>query len=153
MFRDVLVTLGASGRGNVGPDEVQQVLIAAWSLVEPHRHHSQPSKLAMFAPSFARVARSTTNLSTIPASPLCRAAFSTASKSLHQRRYSSSKSSIPPSNKKKPVEDLEQNAPTQLQGSKKDAESKDDVTKIPVASSTDNVPHAPPTTHLHEDGT
>lgn len=42
VFRDVLVTLGASGRVNVGPDDVQQVLIAAWSRVEPHRQHSQP---------------------------------------------------------------------------------------------------------------
>jgi hypothetical protein len=106
----------------------------------------------MFVPSFARVARSTTSISTTPASSLCRASLSTASKSLHQRRYSSSKSSIPPSNKKKPVEELEQNAPTQLQDSKTGAESKDEVKKIPFASSADNVPHAPPTTHLHEDG-
>ncbi|KAH3913663.1 hypothetical protein HBI56_080610 [Parastagonospora nodorum] len=105
----------------------------------------------MFAPSFARAARSTTSISTTPASSLCRASLTTASKSLHQRRYSSSKSSIPPSNKKKPVEELEQNAPTQLQDPKTGAESKDEVKKIPFASSADNVPHAPPTTHLHED--
>jgi hypothetical protein len=111
-----------------------------------------PPQLAMFAPSFARVVRSTTSVSATPAGPLCRAALSTATKPLHQRRYSSSKSSIPPSNKKKPVEELEQNAATQLQDSKTDAKSRDKVTEIPLAVSMDNIPHVPATTHLHEDG-
>jgi hypothetical protein len=109
----------------------------------------------MFAPSFARVVRSTASVSATPAGPLCRAALSTASTPfhpLHQRRYSSSKSSVPPSNKKKPVEEVEQNAATQFRGQERGARSKDKVAEIPLASSMNNVPHVPATTHLHEDG-
>ncbi|KAH8722755.1 hypothetical protein GQ44DRAFT_741528 [Phaeosphaeriaceae sp. PMI808] len=109
----------------------------------------------MFAPSFARVVRSTASVSASPASPLCRAALCTAPKPFrpsHQRRYSSSKSSIPPSNKKKPAaEELKQNAPTQLHGHGTDATSNGKVTEIPIATSMNNVPHVPPTSHIHED--
>ncbi|KAL5119578.1 hypothetical protein ACEQ8H_002424 [Pleosporales sp. CAS-2024a] len=105
----------------------------------------------MFAPSFARLVRSTTAVSATPAAPLCRAALGAATKPLHQRRYSSSKSSIPPSNKKKPVEELEQNAATQLQGPKSDAKPRDKAMQMPFAMTFNAVPHVPATTHLHED--
>ncbi|KAH7092212.1 hypothetical protein FB567DRAFT_434719 [Paraphoma chrysanthemicola] len=108
----------------------------------------------MFTPSFARVARSTPSLSAAPAGAVCRAALCTAPKPFrpsHQRRYSSSKSSIPPSSKKKPAEDLEQsNAPTQLQGQGTNAKASDTITEIPVSSSMNNVPHVPATTHIHD---
>jgi hypothetical protein len=39
LFRDALVTGDASARVYVGPDDVQQVLIAALSRVEPRRQH------------------------------------------------------------------------------------------------------------------
>jgi hypothetical protein len=60
---------------------------------------------------------------------------------------------VPPSNKKKPGEELERNAATQFRGQERDAKSKDMVMEIPLASSTNNVPHVPSTTHLQEDGT
>lgn len=109
----------------------------------------------MFAPSFARAVRSTAAPKVTPASTLCRAALSTAStplRPLHNRRYSSSSSkpSIP-NNKKKPVEELERNAATKLQDQAKESKAKDQVTEIPVASSPNSIPHAPATTHLHEE--
>ncbi|KAF2028646.1 hypothetical protein EK21DRAFT_101679 [Setomelanomma holmii] len=107
----------------------------------------------MFAPSFARVARSTSSISATPAGPLCRAALCSAPKPFrpsHQRRYSSSKSSIPPSNKKKAAEELEQNAPARLQGQEADAKSADVITELSVSTSMNNIPHVPATTHIHD---
>jgi hypothetical protein len=108
----------------------------------------------MFAPSFARAVRSSASVSATPAGPLCRAALSTAPTPfhpLHQRRYSSSKSSVPPSSKKKP-EELKQPAAAQLHVQERGAQSKDKVTEIPPASSTNNVARVPSTTHRHDDG-
>jgi len=110
----------------------------------------------MFAPSFGRVARSTSSLSAAPVVTFCRAGLSTGPKPFrptHQRRYSSSKSSIPPSSKKKPTEDLEQNAATQLHGQETGAKSEDKAADIPIAASTNSVPPVPVTTHLNKDGT
>jgi hypothetical protein len=116
---------------------------------------SPPSQLVMFSPSFARALRSTGSASTVPVSSLCRAALATNPtpfRPSHQRRYSSSKSSIPPSSKKKSGEELERNAATQLQGKQADAKPIDKVTEIPLAISTNNAPHVSPTTHRHGDG-
>ncbi|KAF1918492.1 hypothetical protein BDU57DRAFT_538044 [Ampelomyces quisqualis] len=107
----------------------------------------------MFAPSFTRVVRSATSTSNTSAAPVARAALSTASipfRPLHNRRYSSSKAPLPPSNKKKPVDELEQNAATQLGGKESSAKTKGKITEIPRASPISNVPHVPATTHLHE---
>ncbi|KAH7380447.1 hypothetical protein DE146DRAFT_297032 [Phaeosphaeria sp. MPI-PUGE-AT-0046c] len=110
----------------------------------------------MFTPSFARAVRSTAASKISPAGTLCRAALSTAStpfQPLHNRRYSSSSSkpSIPPKNKKKPVAELEQNAAKQLQDQAANAKAGDKVTEMPVASSSNSQPHVPATTHLSED--
>jgi hypothetical protein len=122
------------------------------SRVEHHGTTTSPLQLAMFAPSFARAVRSTTSVSTSPAGPLCRAGLTTAPTPfhpLHQRRYSSSKSSVPPSNKKK---ELERNAAIQLSGQEPGVKPEDKVMEGPRASSTNNVPHVPATTHRHRNG-
>jgi hypothetical protein len=119
----------------------------ALSRIQRQGNTTPPSQLAMFAPSLGRVARSTSSLSPAPVLTFCRAALSTGRPS-HQRRYSSSKSSIPPSSRKK----LEQNAATQLQGAETGVKAEDKAAEIPVATSMNDVPHVPPTTHLHVDG-
>jgi hypothetical protein len=138
---------------------VQQVLNASLELsrIQPQRRHQHDSaiQLAMFAPSLGRVARSTSSISSSPVITLCRAALSTGPRPFrpsHQRRYSSSKSSIPPSSKKKPAEDVEQNAASQLQGAEVGAKSKGKAAEIPVTTSMNNVPHVRPTTHIDEGG-
>jgi hypothetical protein len=138
---------------------VQQVLNASLELsrIQPQRRHQHhPAiQLAMFAPSLGRVARSTSSISPSPVLTLCRAALSTGPRPFrpsHQRRYSSSKPSIPPSSKKKPAQDVEQNAATQLQGTKVGAKSKDKAAEIPIITPMNNVPHVRPTTHIDEGG-
>lgn len=111
----------------------------------------------MFAPSLGRVARSTSSLSSAPVLTLGRAGLSTIRPS-HQRRYSSSKSSIAsksalaPSSKKKPAQDVEHNAAPQLQGIEAGAKATDTAAEIAVATSMNNVPHVPPTTHISDAG-
>jgi hypothetical protein len=132
---------------------VQQVVtIVAASRVELHGTTTLPLQLAMFAPSFARAVRSSASAPLSPAGPLCRAVFTTAPTPfhpLHQRRYSSSKSSVPPSSKKK---ELERNAAIQLSGQEPGAKPEDKVMEGPRASSTHNIPHVPATTHRHRNG-
>ncbi|KAF2822189.1 hypothetical protein CC86DRAFT_397049 [Ophiobolus disseminans] len=107
----------------------------------------------MFAPSFRRLIRSPSSASTAPVISLCRVGLSTGPKPFrpaHQRRSSHSKPSIPPSNKKKPAEEVEQNVATQLQGPGAGAKLESQAAEVPTAPSMSNVPHVPRTTHLND---
>lgn len=126
----------------------------------------------MFAPSFRKAARSTSCISSACAVTFGRAGLKTAQipfRPAHQRRYSSSsKPSIPPSSKKKPVDEVEQSAATQLADAEPSVEAQDKTAKTPAAQLPDaeagletekkaaespatismyNIPHVPATTH------
>ena len=155
----------STNRGNIGAwRDVQQVLIAR--CLEPHQHHRHtqyPStQLAMFSPAVGRVARSANTFVTPSATSYvftrcARSALSTSTapqqafRPSHQRRYSSSKPSTPPSSKKKPTE-LDQNATAELQGAGSKSKETKKLKEPSTATTGNNVPFVAPTNHLREDG-